>query len=231
MNFLGFDIEISNVFDLKPDEDLENYAPFDISVCATQLAGGEHRLWHSIDSAGKPALNFTRQDALELLGYLEQRQKEGAAIVAWNGLSFDMKWLGHVAGDFPRAAAVARKMVDPMFQFFKIKGFPIGLAAVAKGMRLPCTKLMQGCDAPICWRDGKHDLVCEYVMSDARITIEIASAIASRKQIAWVTQKGTTSTIPLPRLRTVEDCLRDPMPDQSWMRAPIPQKKFAGWLG
>ena len=75
-----------------------------------------------------------------------------------------------------------------------------------------------------------HDEVCEYVLGDARMTIEIVTEIVRRRQIAWVTRRGTTSTVPIARLRTVEECLADPMPDQSWMDTPLPQEKFAGWL-
>ena len=63
MAFLGFDIEISNVFDLRPGEDLNKYAPFDISVAATALEGGESRLWLSRGSDGTPLKNLSRDDA------------------------------------------------------------------------------------------------------------------------------------------------------------------------
>ncbi len=72
--------------------------------------------------------------------------------------------------------------------------------------------------------------MCEYVLSDARMTNEIVSAILKQRKIAWVTQRGKRSTVPVPRLRTVEECLRDPMPDQSWMDRPIAQEKFTHWL-
>lgn len=231
MKLLGFDIEISNVVDLQPGEDLDKYAPFDISVAATQIDGGEHRLWLSNGPDGKPLLNLDHTKACELLDYLEQMQRAGHGLVAWNGLSFDLRWIGHAAGDSRKAAGIALKMYDPMFQFFKLKGFPIGLAAVARGLGIATKKLMHGADAPVQWRAGNHQAVCDYVLGDARMTVEIASAINRKRQIAWVTQKGTISTVPVSRLRTVAECLRDPMPDQSWMSTPIRQEKFAGWMG
>jgi hypothetical protein len=97
-------------------------------------------------------------------------------------------------------------------------------------MGISTEKPMKGADAPVQWRAGNHDAVCKYVMGDASMTVEIATAIEGKRQIAWITQKGTRSSIPLQRLRTVEDCLSDPMPDQSWMSSPIPQAKFAGWM-
>jgi len=230
LKLLGFDIEISNVFQLKNGEDMEKYAPFDISVAATQIQEGEHRLWLTLGADGKPMLNLSRDKARELLDYLQHMQRAGYALVAWNGLSFDMKWIGHVAGDMTKAADIARQLYDPMFQFYKLKGYGVGLAAVAKGMGIATKKTMAGADAPVQWRAGNHQAVCEYVLGDARMTVEIVSAIQRQRRIAWVTQKGTVSTVPLPRLRTVEDCARDPMPDQSWMSSPIAQEKFTGWI-
>ncbi len=230
MAFLGFDIEISNVFDLRPGEDLDKYAPFDISVAATHLDGGESRLWLSRGADGTPLKNLSRDHARELLDYLEQMQALGHGIVAWNGLSFDLRWIGHVAGDLRRAGRAALKMYDPMFQFFKIKGFPVGLAAVGEGMEIATRKSMNAADAPSRWCAGEHDAVCTYVEGDARMTVEVVSKIQRRREIAWVTQKGKHSAVPIPRLRTVEECLSDPMPDQSWMNTPIGQEKFVGWL-
>jgi hypothetical protein len=230
MKCLAFDIEISNVFTLRSGEDLEKYAPFDISVAATQIRDGEHRIWHSRDSDGKPATNLCRDDARALLDYLDQTEQAGHILVAWNGLSFDLKWIGHVAGDIPKAAKVARRMCDPMFQFFMTKGFPVSLESVARGMGLTCRKLMDGADAPVQWRAGNHQAVCDYVLGDTRMTVEIVLAIARQREIAWRTQKGTRSSIPISRLRTVQECLDDPMPDQSWMSQPIPKHKFVGWL-
>ncbi len=230
MTLLAFDIEISNVFDLRRGEDIENYAPFDVAVAATELAGGERRLWISEGRDGKPLVNLQRAQAKELLAYLEEKQRGECRIVAWNGLGFDLQWIARAAGDVPTASRVARAMYDPMFQFFKIKGFPVGLASVAKGMGIRTRKSMDAADAPRQWRAGNYREVCDYVQGDVRMTIEIAQAIERRGEVTWVTQGGKRSTVPLKRLRTVEECLRDPMPDQSWMSMPIPQERFTRWL-
>ena len=230
MKIVGFDIEISNVFDLRPGEDINKYAPFDVAVAATQIHGGEHRLWFSTDASGQPRVQLERQHAQELLQYLEQMQHTGHAICAWNGLGFDLRWIARAANDVPTASRIARAMYDPMYQFFKLKGFPVGLDAVAKGLRIGMNKTMNAADAPREWRAGNHQRVCDYVLGDARMTNEVVSAIIRRREIAWITQRGKLSTVPVPRLRTVEDCMRDPMPDQSWMDSPIPQEKFTRWL-
>ena len=230
MKIVSFDIEISNVFDLRPGEDIEKYAPFDVAVAATQVQDGEHRLWFSSDVGGRPRVNLERRHAQELLQYLEQMQQAGHAACAWNGLSFDLQWIARAANDVVTASRIARAMYDPMYQFFKLKGFPVGLDAVAKGLRIGMSKTMNAADAPREWRAGNCQQVCDYVLGDARMTNEIVSAIIRRGEIAWITQRGKLSTVPVPRLRTVADCMRDPMPDQSWMGSPIQQEKFTRWL-
>lgn len=44
MKLLSFDIEISDVFELGKHEDMENYAPFHLSVAATAIHEGEERV-------------------------------------------------------------------------------------------------------------------------------------------------------------------------------------------
>lgn len=235
MNILAFDIEIANVFTIKPGTDLDDYGPFDISVAATHARAsggraGEERLWLTKTSNGTPAPSLARADALQLLQYLERAQQAGHAVVAWNGLSFDLRWLGHAAGDMRLASRVALKLYDPMFQFFKLKGFPVGLAKVGEGMGIKTKKLMDGAEAPVHWQNGNHQLVCDYVLGDARMTAEIVQAILAAGEVRWITQRGKPSGVPMRALRTVEGCMRDPMPDQSWMDEPMGQERFCGWL-
>ncbi len=148
MKIASFDIEISNVFDLRPGEDINNHAPFDVAVAATQIHGGEHRLWHSLDPDGKPQVNLDRRRAQELLQHLEALQQTGYAVCAWNGLSFDLQWIARAADDVPAASRIARAIYDPMFQFYKLKGFPISLAAAGKGLGIGMSKTMDAADAP-----------------------------------------------------------------------------------
>ena len=91
MAIATFDIEISNVFDLDPGQDLLDYAPFDISVAATHVVGGEERHWYTRDASNRPGPNLSQSDAGELLSYLQGLQKAGHQLVAWNGLSFDLR--------------------------------------------------------------------------------------------------------------------------------------------
>jgi len=230
MPLLSFDIEISDVFDLAPGEDLDDHAPFHISVASTVVHGGEEKLWYCEDADGRPALALTATKARELLEYLEARQREGAMVCAWNGLGFDLRWIGHAAGDMHLAARVALASYDPMFQFFTRRGFPVALAKVAAGMNIAQTKLMDGADAPKRWREGRFQEVMDYVLGDSQMTNQVVAEIQRRKAVSWVTARGTVSTESMPRLMTVAEVIREPEPDQSWMDKPLPRSKCFAWI-
>ena len=66
MQLLSFDIEISDIFDLQPGEDLDRYAPFHISVASTVIDGGEERLWYSEEDDGTPRTEMRRDLARDL---------------------------------------------------------------------------------------------------------------------------------------------------------------------
>lgn len=230
MKLLSFDIEISDVFELGDYEDMEKHAPFHVSVAATAVHGGEERLWYSVDESARPTMNLTPDKALELLTYLETMQNDGFMACAWNGLSFDLKWLGHQANDMALAARVALKSYDPMFQFFNQAGFPIGLAKVAQAMGIAQEKLMDGADAPKQWRAGNFQQVMDYCMGDSQMTNLIVLAILKAKKVQWITARGKASSKPMPHLKAVEQVLQDPEPDQSWMDTPMPRAKFYQWV-
>lgn len=228
---IGFDIEIADVFELGPGEDLDARGPFRISVAAVFDAdSGRSRVWHSVAADGTPTGSLDSALAREVLLFLRRQQKDGRRIVAWNGLSFDLKWMGHAAGDLGLAAEVARELLDPMFHFFCLKGFPVGLQAVADGMGVGATKLMDGKDAPIEWQRGNSGKVLEYVVEDCRITTLVARAIETKRHIRWRTSRGSLSDIRIPAILPVAEAMRCPEPDTAWMERPIPRERFMGWL-
>ena len=231
MALIAFDIETSDVFDLKPGEDLEKYAPFHVAVAATADSAGMTSVWLSRDSVGAPLNNMTRATARELLAHLRELQVRGDRVCAWNGASFDLRWIAHAADDIPTARAVAMDLYDPMFQFFNRTGFPVGLEAVARGMGLPMSKPMKSEDAPRLWCHGQHQAVLDYVCSDALMTVKIVEQIEQQRSVRWVPRKGGVKSEPIVRLLTVGDVLKQPEPDQSWMDKPLRRGHFVAWMG
>lgn len=230
MKLLSFDIEISDVFEMEKYEDMEKYAPFHISVAATAIHDGAEQVWYSEDEKGCPVLNLTQQRAHELLEYLDAMQQHEYMVCAWNGLSFDLKWIGHQADDMALAARIALKSYDPMFQFFNQTGFPVSLAKVAQAMGISQEKLMDGADAPKQWQEGKYQEVMDYCLGDCQMTNLIVLAIQKAREVQWVTAKGYVSSKPMRRLKSVEEVIKDPEPDQSWMDTPMPRRKFYQWV-
>ena len=227
---VSFDIEIANIFELAPGEDLDQYGPFDISCAAAADEAGEVIHWvnQAADGSYEPHLDVEK--AHEMLSWLRAQQLAGARLFAWNGLSFDLRWIGVAAKDIPLAAEVALDLYDPMFQIFVQRGFPVGLAKVAEGLGVIETKLMDGADAPVQWAAGNHQEVLDYVAGDCRITDAVVARIEETKGITWRTGRGTLSTEPMPVLKRVRELLDAPEPDTSWMDAPMPRTKFTSWM-
>ncbi len=227
---LSFDIEIADIIELAPGDDLDAHGPFKISCAAAIDERGVVKHWYAKDACGTPGGSLDAAGARAVLAHLREAQKRGAMVCAWNGLSFDLRWLGAAANDVALAREVALELYDPMFQFFILRGFPIGLAAVADGLGIVETKLMHGADAPKEWARGNHQLVLDYVAGDCRLTDGVVARILERGEIRWRTKKGSVSSEPLRRLLRVKELLSAPDPDTSWMREPIPRSKFTGWL-
>lgn len=229
-DLVAFDIELANVFELAEGEDLARYAPFDIACAAA--ADGRGGLWHwyATDAQGQPTGKLDAPLARDLLQWLRAHQLRGGRVCAWNGLSFDLRWLGHVADDLALAREVALDLLDPMFQLVCQRGFPVGLAKAAEGLGVPEGKLMSGADAPKHWAAGEHQLVLDYVAGDCRITEAVTARIEAARALRWRTQRGSISSEPMPTLLPVRALLDTPLPDTSWMSAPIPREKFTAWL-
>lgn len=228
---VAFDIEIANVIELAPGEDLEAHGPFDISCAAAVDDRGKTRHWYTKDEHGEPGPKLSASGAREMLQWLREQQLAGVKVYAWNGLSFDVRWLGHVAEDMQLAKEIALELYDPMFQFVCQRGFPVSLANVAEGLGLTEKKLMSGEQAPIEWARGNRQLVLDYVAGDCRLTEAVVARIVAQREIRWKTKKGTFSSEPMPALRSVRQALAIPLPDTSWMREPLRREKFYAWCG
>jgi hypothetical protein len=71
------------------------------------------------------------------------------------------------------------------------------------------------------------------VEQDCRIALEVAEKSEQQRSFSWITGKGTVGDLDLPKgWLTVQDAMKLPLPDTSWMRdPPWPQSKFTKWLG
>lgn len=230
MKMMSVDIEIADVFDAPEGTDIDQFAPFHVSVAATAVPNGAKTIWYSRENDGKIADHLSKEDAGNLLRFLRESQEQGYRLFAWNGLSFDMKWIGYAAQDLELARAVALDLYDPMLQFFVQRGFPIGLAKAAQGLKLEQVKSMSGADAPKEWIAGNHGKVMDYVIGDCEITNAVVQSIAKIGSVRWITQKGFLKGQEMREFVQVRDLIGHSLPDQSWMDAPIPMSKFSGWL-
>jgi hypothetical protein len=226
---LAFDIELASVVEIPPGGDLDQLGPFDISVAAARDERGGSWTWHG-EASGQPAPKMSASDARAVLTALREKQRAGETVVAWNGVGFDLKWLGIVADDVHLAGEVALDTFDPMLQIFHARGFPIALAAAADGLGVTLKKSMHGAEAPQAWARGEHARVIEYVHGDCQLTLEVAQRIVATKGVRWITKKGTPATVPMARLLSARELLQLPPPDQSWMSTPIPRERFFAWI-
>ena len=115
--------------------------------------------------------------------------------------------------------------------FFCIKGYRIGLDAIAKGCRLPGKiEGMNGALAPELWQAGEYQRVLDYVAQDVRATLAVVQAVEAQKGFAWMAKSGRLNSVSIHKWLTVEDALKLPLPDTSWMDTPIDRNEFTQWL-
>lgn len=239
--FLALDIETS--------EQAQDDKIVPVTVASTVTSDGERIAWfsdvgdpalHSMKASGpdeqwdmagrRPAPKMSRDTAIAMLAHVEERQRQGYAVVSWNGAGFDLKMLGALAGDNELAGRIVLAMYDPMYQVLSQKGFPIGLAAAQKGLGVSQAKTMDGKDAPEAWIKGEHQKVARYVVGDSEITIAIVIAILRAGGINWTTKTGKASSVSFRKLKTVAECLLDPPVDQSWQTNPIDKRRILSWI-
>jgi len=230
--FLAFDIETAK--DVPGDDfNWKPHRPLGIS-CAATLASdaGKARLWFGGAAQSSPALKMSREENAELVRYLCDRVVDGYTIVTWNGLAFDFDILAEESGLSAKCKKLALEQVDMMFHVFCVKGFPVGLDNAARGSGVKGKPAgMSGIEAPQLWQRGEHQAVLDYVGQDVRTTLELALLSEQQKALRWITQKGTRSECPLGSgWLAVEQAMRLPKPDTSWMTKPMLRSHFTAWL-
>ena len=230
--FLAFDIETAKQF---PDDfsQRRKHRPLGI-CCAATVAGDtdEARLWHGVTADGRPAPRMIATGLAELVNHLQEMSRQGYAIVTWNGLQFDFDVLAEESGLWDQCRELASSHVDMMFQVVCQLGHFLSLEAAAKGMQLGGkTEGMSGVLAPELWERGQYDRVLQYVEQDARCTLKLAEAGERSGRLRWLSRRGGTRDMALPKgWLSVDEALKLPLPDTSWMSNPIKRESFTDWL-
>ena len=232
-NYLAFDIETAKV---TPDESkLKDHRPLGISCAA--LAWVEDGNIETMAFSGKngmslPSPQMSKEECVAFVDTLYAAAKgKGFTLLAHNGLGFDFDILAEESGMHDTCAELALHSVDTCLLVHCLKGFPVGLEAIVKGMGLSGkTEGMSGALAPPMWAEGRCDEVLEYVQQDARATLRVALEIEKRKGLMWIAKSGRCNSLPIPKLLTAAEALQLPEPDTSWMTEPIPRSRFTGWI-
>lgn len=228
--YLAFDVETAKVLPERVKNLLE-HRPLGIACAATYTGVEEPRFWFSQDDE-KPASQMRRENLIHVIDFLAKSVQEGYTILTWNGLGFDFDVLAEESGMKTECRELARNHVDMMFHVFCDRGFPVGLDNATQGMKVKGkSSSLAGHLAPQYWLDGRHEEVLDYVAQDVRCTLELGEACEKAGEFRWVTRKGTTSNMPLRSgWLTVDEALRLPEPDTSWMDNPMSRTRFTGWL-
>ena len=229
--WLAFDLETAKV--LAPDDgDLMRSRPLGISCAAALSSEGELTTWVERDERGEIQPQLSAGTAADLVSFLQEKHYAGWRIITWNGLGFDFDILYEESGYLPACKDLAREHTDMMFHVFCEKGYPVSLEKAARGMGLAGkTDGMNGALAPTLWQYGEHETVLKYLEQDVRITLALALAGERERTLRWISGTDKLLQIKLPRgwLR-VEEALKLPLPDVSWMDRPWPRERFTGWL-
>lgn len=230
--YVAFDIETAKSLPAHVDN-LLAHRPLGI-CCAATLKTGETapRVWHSRLTDQSPAPSMSRMDAAELVAELARMVQDGFTIVTWNGLGFDFDVLAEESNMWSECRELARRHVDMMFHVFCERGFPVGLDKACEGMRLLGKSVdIDQCLVPQLWADGEFEKVIAYVGCDVQATLNLAVKCEQARAFRWITRNGKQSDLPLlSGWRTVEEALRLPEPDVSWMDKPKRRSHFTGWL-
>lgn len=230
--YLAFDIETATDvpgtdFNWKP------HRPLGIT-CVAAFASDEAapRTWSALDEGSTSTARMNRAQVNGFVSYLADMAAKGYTLLSWNGLQFDWDILAEESGAAVLCSELALQHVDCMFHVFCEKGFPVGLSRAAQALKIPGkTEGVSGEFAPVLWAAGKHQVVLEYVAQDTRVLLQVATLSEAKLKFEWITSKGKPSSMSLSRgWLPVQEALKLPEPDTSWMSTPLLRREFISWL-
>lgn len=247
--YLSFDIEI--VKQIPEGEDWEDHRPLGIS-CASTIRSDDFvpTRWYSPGGL-RHGRAMKQVDLIRLIDYMIEQRDQGFIPLTWNGLSFDFNVLAEESGDFDSCSDLALNHIDMMMHFFCIKGFPLGLNTASKGLGLDGkTEGMKGDLAPPLWTNDneylintarqdladlnpieKRELVLNYVGQDVIATLMVAEEVDKKGALKWTSQTGRANSVLFPDgWLTVQEALKLPEPNNSWMDKPMKRSQFYSWI-
>jgi hypothetical protein len=234
MKLLAFDVETDNI----PSEGiwaLQN--PLRVYCAATVAWDGEKAeelVWYGGDSdvCSERADEMTAFDCNAFLVYLIGMMTDGYTPVSFNGTQFDLPVMAMASGDWEMARAIGLPHFDMFLEMVARKGFGCKLSKAAEA--IGAEKLMSGEQVEIAWSvPEERQKVLDYVLSDARITLDVALKALQSGAFKWVTGKGSTSSWPLDgQFATVRECMEFSPPDTSWMTSGprFDMEQMTAWL-
>lgn len=233
--WLSFDLEIAALIP-ENEPDWKQHRPLGIT-CVGFAYTNDNGDIRTISLCGEesgndtPLPRMTQADCQEVVKRLQRAANEEYTILTWNGCSFDFNVLAEESGMHRECVELAMNHTDMMLHVHCLKGFPIGLDAVAKGMGL-VGKLdgVNGAKAPYLWAAGEYETVLEYVQQDVRTTLEVALEVEKRGSLTWIAKSGRRNALPIPKWLSVSEALALPEPDTSWMAEPMPRSQFTAWM-
>lgn len=231
---IGFDLETARDFpeNIEWSEEYHEH-PLGVSCAASCDSNLNIKHWYH-GQPNNPLPGAMTMDELNVMvdNLLEMNQSH--QIVTWNGLSFDFNLLARETGRFGDIKTLALEHIDMMFQVVCIKGFRLSLNVAAKGMGLEGKMESVGGElAPKMWAESEESRkkVLEYVDQDARVTVKLAVALQEHKRLEWISKSGRLSRLPFPDgLLSVQECIKLPKPDTSWMTVPTNRENYYAWI-
>lgn len=217
--------------------DLETTKDHKIACVAIQFSDHPHPV--RIYEREGEAFNFIARQLSggrlsELILWLQvQTGPGGYRMITWGGAGFDLKLMAELSGMYDECRRLAREHVDMMFGVLSARGYPVALKAACIAHRIECKPDgFSGADVPDAWEypDNRAGII-DYCVSDAAATLRLYRESSQLQGLNWISKSGTPRTLLLPHgWRTVEEALRTPEPDTSWMTEPQPRSKYTGWL-
>jgi hypothetical protein len=230
----AFDLETAKIGSLD-EMDWQNPSSLGITCAAIMLNDQIDPLsWHGIPQ-------LSQGECQEIVRKLEEITRDGYKIVTWNGCKFDFQVLAQESGMVAECARLARDHVDLMLMVTFKKGWLLslqkaldgaGLRGKLKKVTLTTGKViynMDGAKAPQLWAQGEYQAVMDYLLEDVKQLLDLASVIARRRSIHWISSSGKPQTVEVDRLMTVQECMQIPEPDVSWMSNPPRRSDFVHW--